>query len=65
VDVGGDVEEQIAGGFDLQVAEQSSALGTNAANILHRSQQPIGGDVVWGNSGDGGSGGGGRIVCRL
>jgi len=46
VDVGGDVKEQIAGGFDLQVAKQGSALGADAADVLNRGQQPIGGDVA-------------------
>lgn len=45
VDVGGDVKEQVAGRLDLQVAEECGALGADTADVLDRSQQPIGGDV--------------------
>jgi hypothetical protein len=46
VDIGGDVEEQIAGGFNLQVAKQSGALGADTADELYWCEQSIGGDVA-------------------
>jgi hypothetical protein len=38
------MKEQVAGGFDLQVAKKCSTLGADTADVLHGSQQPVGGD---------------------
>jgi hypothetical protein len=66
VDIGGDVEEQIAGGFDLQVAKQGSALGADTADELYWCEQPIGGDVAGGDGSDGGSDRDvGRVFCGV
>jgi hypothetical protein len=45
VDIGGQVKQQIASGFDVQIFQQGCALRTDAANKLNGHGKPIDGVV--------------------
>ena len=41
VNVVGEMEEQVAGGLDVEVFEEQSALGADAADVLDRCEEPV------------------------